>query len=170
MPELPPPPPSNGSPQEPLPPPPRRGSPRHAKRPSATPPQRSWGFIIAGMIVGLIVLGAIVNAVDGDDSGSSFDSYPDSSSVQSVTYTVTGDSRQAEVTYENANADTSQEFGVVVPWSYSFTAEPGMFLYISAQRGGAPGDISCSIEVDGQTVETNTSRGPHTICAASGSL
>jgi hypothetical protein len=90
------------------------------------------------VIVGLIVLGAVVDAFDGDDSGSSLDTDIDSSSVHSVTYTVTGDSQQASVTYENANADTSQESEVAVPWDYSFSAESGAFLYISAQRGGLP--------------------------------
>jgi hypothetical protein len=120
------------------------------------------------VIVGLIVLGGVINAVDGDDSADTGSAVSDG--THSVRYVVAGDSRQADVTYQNDNGDTSQESGVSVPWDYSFSEESGAFLYISAQRGGAAGDISCSIEVDGQTVETNTSEGAYTICTASDSL
>jgi len=127
----------------------------------------STGFIVAMVIVGLVVLGAIINAFDGDESSSGCDDAP-SSFV--VTYVVSGDSNQADVTYENSNGDTSQEAGVSLPWEFGFATTPGAFVYISAQRGGAPGDITCSIEIDGQVAETNTSSGPYTICTASGSV
>ena len=120
------------------------------------------------VIVGLIVVGGIINAVER--AGSSGGTSTSVGDTHSIRYVVAGNSRQADVTYENPNGDTSQEAGVVVPWEYSFTEESGAFLYISAQRGAAAGDITCSIEVDGQTVETNTSGGPYSICTASGSL
>lgn len=113
------------------------------------------------MVIVLIVIGAqrTNNQVPGTHGSSSL-----------VTYVVSGDSRQADVTYENENGDTSQESGVSLPWEHGFATTSGAYVYISAQRGGAPGDITCSIEIDGQTLETNSSSGPYTICTASGSV
>jgi hypothetical protein len=118
------------------------------------------------VIAGLFVLGVIINAFDGEPSLGD----GDARSSLVVTYVVSGDSNQADVTYENSNGDTSQEAGVSLPWEFGFATTPGAFVYISAQRGGAPGDITCSIEIDGQVAETNTSSGPYTICTASGSV
>jgi hypothetical protein len=127
------------------------------------------------VIVGLLLLGGIVGAFNDEDEPGS--TTPDigstdvgGSSSYTVTYVVSGDSRQADVTYQNENGDTSQESAVSVPWQHSFTAAPGEFVYVSAQRGGAPGNITCTIELNGTAVETNTSSGPYTICTASGSV
>lgn len=131
------------------------------------------GTVAAVVIGGIFLIGTISSAIsgDGDDPSRIVDPGVDfGSSSHSVQYVVSGASRQADLTYQNANADTSQESGAIVPWDYSFTADVGEFLYISAQRGEAPGDITCSIQVDGVTVETNTSSGPFTICQASRSL
>lgn len=55
---------------------------------------------------------------------------------------------------------------LTIPWEYSFTALPGERVHVSAQRS-TPGDVACSIEVDGDTIETDTSSGPHAICSVS---
>lgn len=144
----------------------------------ARPVDKGWqptkGVTIGLIVGGLIVAGALSTLTSGDDTGSSFDSPGVGSSTHRVRYVVTGDARQADVTYQNVNADTSQESEVSVPWDYSFIGDEGAFVgafvYISAQRGGSEGDITCEIEVDGVTVEANTSSGPYTICTASGSL
>ncbi len=158
MPEFPAPPPR----RMPMPPPPRVES--ESKRPLIG--------VVAAAVAILFVIGLATQGNEqpsgGTDIGS--DIGGGASSWHSVTYRVSGDSRQADVTYQNENADTSQQSGVPVPWSYSFHASGSEFVYISAQRGGTDGDITCSIEVDGTTVETNTSSGPYTICTASGSL
>ena len=152
----------------PEPPRPDLGTPPPVSPPAPPrPPRSSKGVIIASVIGGFIVLAAIIDAVDGGKSSSGGDDAP-SSFV--VTYVVSGDSNQADVIYENSNGDTSQEAGVSLPWEFGFATTPGAFVYISAQRGGSPGDITCSIEIDGQVAETNTSSGPYTICTASGSV
>lgn len=152
------------------PPPPPRGSVPEAGPPPSPKSRRSKGFIIAMVIAGLIVFGWILSALGIGEESRRSDTYPSNTSTYTVRYVVDGGSRQADVTYQNANGDTSQESEVTVPWDYSFTEDPGAFQYISAQRGGATGDITCSIEVNGQTVESNTSSGPYTICTASGTL
>jgi hypothetical protein len=125
------------------------------------------------VFIGIVVVVGIVLAQrqsPDDGTGSDVNVDSDDGGLYEVTYVVDGDSNRADLTYQNANGDTSQESEVAVPWELSFSAFEGDFLYISAQRGEAPGDISCTIEVDGVAVETNTSSGPFTICTASGSL
>jgi hypothetical protein len=90
-----------------LPEPPRpdqRAYPPAPEAPAPPGPGSKWkpsaGFIVAMVIVGLVVLGAIINAFDGESSSGDGDA-PSSSVV--VTYVVSGDSNQADVTYQNRN-------------------------------------------------------------------
>jgi hypothetical protein len=92
------------------------------------------------------------------------------SGTHCITYVVSGASNRADITYENENQDASQAVDAIVPWRYAFDAEPGEFVYLSAQRGGAPGDITCTIELDGVVVESNSSSGAYSICTASGAV
>jgi hypothetical protein len=153
-----------------LPEPPRPDQRAYPPPPQAPRPQRSprtWPWIVGV----LVVVALIVSGAQGaNNEGPSSDLGDDAPSSVVVTYVVSGDSNQADVTYENSNGDTSQEAGVSLPWEFGFATTPGAFVYISAQRGGSPGDITCSIEIDGQVAETNTSNGPYTICTASGSV
>ena len=126
-----------------------------------------WVVIILG---GLIALGAISQAIDDDDSGGSSIAVGDASDTYTVVYRVDGDSNQADITYENSSGDTGQDIGAALPWTETFTVEEGSFVYLSAQRGGAPGDIICTIELDGVEVESNTSTGEFSICTASGTV
>jgi hypothetical protein len=76
-------------------------------------------------LVGLVALGAIINAFDGESSSGDGDA-PSSSVV--VTYVVSGDSNQADVTYQNRNGDTSQESAVSLPWESGFATTSGAFV------------------------------------------
>jgi hypothetical protein len=128
--------------------------------------------IVAALVFGL---GVILNALGiGEQPTTSTDTTSTDSfgsdGSHSIVYRVEGDSNRADITFQNAGGDTSQQADRSVPWSWTFRAEEGAFLYVSAQRGGAPGDIACSIEVDGIVVKTSSSSGPFTICTASGVL
>jgi hypothetical protein len=119
----------------------------------------------------LVVLGGIGTLKGGDDNSPSTGSNPSlESTSHAITYTVSGLSRTADVTYSNAKEDTSKDSDVSLPWSKTFTAEEGAFLSISARRGRAPGEITCEIRVDGRQIQTNTSSGPYATCTASGKL
>ena len=87
-----------------------------------------------------------------------------------VKYKVTGTADTVDVTYENSDGGTSQESDVSVPWSYSFTGEPGDFVYISAQNQGQTGTVTVTIYTDGDVFKTSTSEGAYVIATASGSL
>ncbi|MBL7087099.1 MAG: hypothetical protein ISS28_08435 [Candidatus Cloacimonetes bacterium] len=87
-----------------------------------------------------------------------------------VEYKVTGTASRVDVTYENEGGGTSQESNVSVPWTYSFTGEPGDFVYISAQNQGQSGSVTVTIYTDGDKFKTSTSSGAYVIATASGSL
>lgn len=87
-----------------------------------------------------------------------------------VKYKVTGTAATVDVTYENSSGGVSQESDVEVPWSYSFTGDPGDFVYISAQNQGQTGTVTVTIYRDGDVFKTSTSEGAYVIATASGTL
>lgn len=82
-----------------------------------------------------------------------------------VTYRVDGQG-PASLTYANSTGGTEQH-RVTLPWTETFTARPGQFLYLSAQDDGGIGLIVCSITVDGKIVKDATSKGEYTIATVS---
>lgn len=96
-----------------------------------------------------------------------------------VVYKVGGTASQADITYRNSTGDTSQQDNIDVPLTRKSDGGQGLilenmhrgdFLYISAQNQDRYGSITCSIEVDGVVVKTNTSHGAFTIATCSGRL
>ena len=87
-----------------------------------------------------------------------------------VKYEVTGTASSVDVTYENSDGGTSQSSNVSVPWEYSFTGNPGDFVYISAQNQGSSGTVTTKILTDGDKFKSSTSTGAYVIASASGSL
>lgn len=72
------------------------------------------------------------------------------------------------LTYANAQGGTEQ-VTVALPWSASYNMSQGDFLYVSAQNQEAAGDVTTTIQVDGNTFKTSTSSGAYVIATASGS-
>lgn len=87
-----------------------------------------------------------------------------------VEYEVTGSAYTVDVTYENSGGSTSREYGVGVPWSYRFNADPGDEVYISAQNTGLYGTVTVAIYLDGEIFEAETSEGAYCTATASGTL
>jgi crotonobetainyl-CoA:carnitine CoA-transferase CaiB-like acyl-CoA transferase len=114
---------------------------------------------IVGSIIAIITIGALINGKTGGGAGSG---------AHSIRYEVTGSASSVSVTYQNEQGGTSQQAAVPIPFSYSFTANAGAFLYISAQNQGADGAETCTIYIDGVAVKSGTSSGAYTICQASG--
>lgn len=87
-----------------------------------------------------------------------------------VTYAITAsESGSALITYaEDSNFNLAQENGADLPWTKDLTIPEGSFriLSLSAQNSGG-GDISCSITVGGQVVDTATSSGDYAIVTCS---
>jgi hypothetical protein len=88
-----------------------------------------------------------------------------------ITYSVTGDSGAASITYSaDNNFSIAQESDAALPWSKDLTIPKGdyRFLSISAQNSG-DGDITCSIAVGGKVVNTITSSGAYAIATCNSS-
>lgn len=86
-----------------------------------------------------------------------------------ITYSVTSTgSGSALITYsEDANFNLAQENGAALPWTKDLTIpSASRILSLSAQNSGG-GDISCSISVGGQVVDTATSSGDYAIVTCS---
>lgn len=87
-----------------------------------------------------------------------------------VKYSVSGTASSVSLTYENEDGGTSQVSSVPLPWSYSFKAKEGDFLYISAQNNSSSGSVNVKISVNGDTRKSSSSDGAYVIATASDSL
>lgn len=88
-----------------------------------------------------------------------------------VEYWVDGDGLTADLTYRNAQGDTSQQGGASLPWTKTFTAHSGDRLSVNAQGdGNNAGIIQCKITVDGAVKKTNKSSGRFSIVDCSVTL
>lgn len=105
---------------------------------------------------------ALVLSVVGCGSSS------DGESSFSVVYRVTGSAASVDVTFESEGGGTSQLSDEAIPWSYTFEAARGDFLYVSAQNQGETGSVTASVRVNGQTIDSATSEGAFVIATASG--
>lgn len=94
-----------------------------------------------------------------------------SSTAQSykVTYKVGGSTSKASITIQNSSGGTEQR-EVRVPWSTSFHAKPGQFVYLSAQNKSEYGTVDARIELNGKTVQSASSNEEYGIASVSGSL
>jgi hypothetical protein len=88
-------------------------------------------------------------------------------------YSITGTATSASLTYA-CGETRGQIADVKVPDSMSFTTTmrrgDRIWLYHSAQNGGATGSITTTITVNGTVFRTNTSHGAYTIASASGTF
>lgn len=124
-----------------------------------------------GLFLFLALLALVVGWFACRGSGSSGGSVnnPPVKSTYSVKYEVSGSpvKESASLTYENETGNTEQK-DVTMPWTETFTAAPGDFLYVSAQIDGN-GTITCKIYLDGVVWQEATSRGEFVIASCSGS-
>ncbi len=124
--------------------------------------------IVLVLLVGGVILTSSTKSPNGADTVSpGTDAVSPISSVvnpqHSVTYRVTGSARSVDVTYQNGTGGTEQKSRVAVPWSYTFQATSGAFLYISAQNQGESGDLTTEIDVDGSSRKQANASGAYVI-------
>jgi hypothetical protein len=91
------------------------------------------------------------------------------SNSHTVTYKVTGSASSVDVTYNNAQGGTQQISGASVPWSQTFTADSGAFLYL-AQNKSDSGTVETEIDVDGKPLKQSQYSGAYTIANVSDTL
>ncbi len=89
-----------------------------------------------------------------------------------VKYEVRGGSgvSKAMLTYENSSGGTSQTTTSSLPWTYSFEAKSGTWVYLSAQNGHGGGGVQANIYIDGDLWKTSTSNGAYVIATSSGTI
>ena len=85
-----------------------------------------------------------------------------------VEYVVDGTARSAHVTYTNKDGGTEME-NVELPWSKTFQARSGHFLYISAQISYSGGGVQTEIKANGKTFKEAYLNGAHNIASVNGS-
>lgn len=141
-----------------------------------TKPVTFGGVVVAVLVAALLIAwlnGSFNSASSGEPGLGSTDSQltgATGSTTHDIEYQVTGPARTNSITYQNANADTSQDNGAGLPWTKDMAnIEEGSFLYVSAQNDGG-GTITCTILVDGVEAESNNAHGQYAICTASGTL
>lgn len=87
-----------------------------------------------------------------------------------VEYEVRGTASSVLITYyENARDSTSrQESSGPLPWSYSFTARQGAWVYVSAENGGETGTVTVAIIYKGNLIlETSACDSAYCVVTAS---
>lgn len=89
---------------------------------------------------------------------------------RAVRYSITGTANSVSITYQNVYGGVSQIGNTSVPWSLSFTGEPGDFVYVSAQNQGETGKVTAIIFIDDDVFKSSTSSGAFVIATSSGSI
>lgn len=124
-------------------------------------------------VIAIFVVFIVIGIVVGPGSTPAISTHPTvvpTSNSYSIKYEVTGTASTVSVTYENEDGGTSQYSDRSVPWSHSFTAHPGDFVYISAQNQGDSGSVTTTIYKDSSIWKTSTSSGAYVIATASDML
>jgi hypothetical protein len=89
--------------------------------------------------------------------------------ASNIEYTVTGpSSTRVSITYQSSSDGSSQVSRAALPWSYSWKADRGDFLYVSAQIVEGGGTVIASIYKDGDLVDSGQASGFAAIATASG--
>jgi hypothetical protein len=87
-----------------------------------------------------------------------------------IMYEITGNAAsRVSVTYES-DSGQSQVSSAAVPWSYSFKAKKGDFLYVSAQIVQGAGPITVRIFKGSEIFKSGTASGFAAIATATGTL
>ena len=122
-----------------------------------------------------LVLGAVAFGITGcNDHAASPLPTVAASTTSDVVYKVTGTAKAVNLTMQSA-AGIVQQNNAAVPVrnktgseGLHYTMSPSAFVYVAAQNQGAYGTVTCSIEVDGVVVSTNTSTGGYSIATCQG--
>jgi hypothetical protein len=135
-----------------------------------TAPAKKPSSPAAYILVTLVVFGALAWLIfGGPRTRTSVPSFgPSGGTSLNARYEITGPATGASLTYTNASGGIQQN-DVSLPWNTSFSARPGQFLSISAQKKGTGGTITCRITVDGVEIQQASSNAEYGIASCSGS-
>ncbi|WP_246382368.1 DUF4190 domain-containing protein [Prauserella isguenensis] len=129
------------------------------------------GMSIAGIVVsavGLVMcilwLGAFGNAANEVDK--------EANRETAIRYEVTGDARNASVSYTtfgDGTTSTSEETVAELPWSKDLTTK-GLFSggSLTVSTGAEGGSVTCTVTVDGQDAKSSTATGQFATASCDG--
>lgn len=80
----------------------------------------------------------------------------DTTETYKLKYEVTGTVQKANITYVNENGGTSDANNVSLPWTYSFRAKEGTYVWVHASKDDS-GSITAKIYKDGKVLESSSS-------------
>lgn len=125
------------------------------------------------VVVLLIVMGLIAmskcNSSSSPTTGKTY-SKPTANGLITVRYELFGTADSASITYSNDTGATVQNTNAKVPQKFGFDAQPGQFVYLSAQSNSIGETIGCVIYADGVVVQKAESEGTYAIATCSGSV
>lgn len=86
----------------------------------------------------------------------------DMNAEHTITYQISGDTTDANVTYSVGEANTTQETGVASGWSKEVTVKGFWGASLTASNGmNGGGTVTCQILVNGNVVNENTATGDY---------
>ena len=117
-----------------------------------------------------LVLGAVAFGITGcnDHAASPLPATPTTSDV---VYKVSGTAKAVNLTMQSATGIVQQDNAAVPVRNRTgseglhYPMTRGAFAYVSAQNQGSTGTVTCSIEIDGVIVSSNTSSGAYSIAS-----
>lgn len=121
--------------------------------PAKKKPPGVGGALAAALILVIAVTVCNSNRDTATRPGVRAPDLPVAPATYEVVYEVTlrGGLQQADLTFANALGDTEQDT-VQTPWVRTFRMSPGDFAYVSAQKPGERGTVTCTITIEGAVV------------------
>ncbi|MGV0868744.1 MmpS family transport accessory protein [Corynebacterium kalidii] len=155
---------------------PQQGQPNHNQMPPQgyiqAPQKKPWYkraiIMVPLTLIALVILfaggcmalvGTAVNEVDKDMNAE-----------HTITYQISGDTTDANVTYSVGESNTTQENGVASGWSKEVTVTGfwgASLIATNSMNGG--GTITCQILVNGDVINENTATGDYASASCSAS-
>lgn len=89
-----------------------------------------------------------------------------SSGTAQVVYTISGSSEAGTITYSTASG--IEQADAAPPWTRTITVPNGTPVTVSAQNGSEFGSVTCSINVDGVVISSNTSTADYGVASCDG--
>lgn len=127
------------------------------------------GLSIAGVVVS--ILGLVVSILWVVVIGKAIsDVNEQATQHHTITYTVTGDAKTADVDYSTFDqaGSVKSETGATVPWTKTVEAT-GLFVgAFTVTTGEDGGSVTCKVAVDGKDVKTATATGEFAVASCTG--
>jgi hypothetical protein len=121
------------------------------------------GVLMRRLLPSLLVLTVIGAVLGGCEE-------PSEPSILDVKYQVIDSATSFDITFRNEEGKLIETNNAYPPWDYSFQAEAGDTVYVSAQNLGQTGSVCVSIWREGEIYKSSTCTGAYCTATASSTL